>query len=147
MGPNEKPDTDPLKPEEEMLCPHCLRPTDPISHFCNHCAGPTSMHASIDPLGQVYSAGHTYRNCTEKPTRFITVLGLWLVLGPQIFALIFIALAIPWMWVRQENSIVINGALGILISLGMCFLYGLVLYKTTRSYQKYKRSDGEDHAL
>jgi len=76
------------------VCPHCLAAIDTLDHFCPRCGGPVSAHASIDPLGQVYSAGHLYRRATSSPPKFITVLGMWLIFGPQIPLLLFAAISL-----------------------------------------------------
>tara|TARA_R110002111_G_scaffold154256_2_gene221212 strand:+ start:338 stop:814 length:477 start_codon:yes stop_codon:yes gene_type:complete len=136
--PGDTPDILDTEPEEEMLCPHCLRPTDPISHFCNHCAGPTSMHSSIDPMGQVYSMGHAYRNSTDRPTKFVTVLGIWLIFSPLMVPLLFVIITIPWTWLRYGEGD-FNSIYALIFGLGLGSLYGLIIYKTTRSYLKHKQ--------
>lgn len=132
---------------EQMLCPHCMEPVDPISHFCNACGGPISAHAAIDPMGQVYSAGHAYRNSTNRPTKLITVLGIWLIFGPQVPLLILIALIA--MQPHAKGSIV-NGQIydtvdpfgnltTILLCLGVVMIYCLIIYKSTRGYIRTQR--------
>ncbi len=67
----------------DLLCPHCVAPIERSDDFCPTCGGPITSHASIDPLGQIYSAGYAYRQAVaEGPTR-IVVLGMWLIFGPQ----------------------------------------------------------------
>jgi len=71
------------------VCPHCLSQLSPGDHFCRHCSAPVTVHASIDPLGQVYSAGRAYRQAVSKPSRRIIVVGMWLIFGPVALSLLF----------------------------------------------------------
>jgi len=64
------------------LCPHCLHPIDRLTHFCPNCAGPVSVHASIDPLKRIYTMGWGYRNAVSGKPRLSVVIGMWLIFGP-----------------------------------------------------------------
>lgn len=145
---SEQPVSHSIDDVEEMLCPHCLRPVDPISHFCNACGGPTSGHSAIDPMGQVYTAGHAYRAATDRPTKFIIVLGIWLIFAPGVLPLIYVCLGITSALVLPNNSqggTGINvpnltyGLIGILITLGMSIIYCMIIFKTTRAYIRTRR--------
>lgn len=143
MSTSDLPTANEAEPFEEMLCPHCLKPADPISHFCNACGGPTSMHSAIDPLGQIYTAGHAYRQATGNPVKFIVVLGVWLFFGSQVPWLIFMAFFAMQPFFATESftdslandtSTPYAGAIFILFSLGLAAIYCLFIYKTTRGY-------------
>jgi len=67
-----------------QICPNCLTPNEPIQHFCVRCRTPLTSHAAIDPLGQVYSAGDTYRKAAARPAKLTSLIGMWLIFGPQI---------------------------------------------------------------
>ena len=73
-----------LAEEDRLICPHCARPIGRFDHFCPSCRGPVTAHASIDPLGQVYAAGHGYRRATSGRPKLIVLLGMWLIFGLQI---------------------------------------------------------------
>ena len=75
--------------EDLLICPHCARPIGRFDHFCPGCRGPVTAHASMDPLGLVYSAGRAYRNATSGHPRSIVLLGMWLIFGPQIPLLLY----------------------------------------------------------
>jgi uncharacterized protein (DUF983 family) len=77
----------------------------------------------------------------------ITVLGIWLIFGPQIPLLLVITLIA--MQPHAKGSIV-NGQIydtvdpfgnliTILICLGVAAIYGLIIYKTTRAYIRTRR--------
>ncbi len=108
---------------EQMLCPHCMEPTDPISHFCQSCGGPVSQHATIDPLGQIYAQGHAYRNSTGRPTRLLTVIGVWLIFGTQVPLLGFAGMANP-----------LGDPAVSLFAIVLAGIYGVFTYKTTSRY-------------
>lgn len=63
----------------DPLCPHCLEPIERFDHFCRQCGAPITSHAAIDPLGQVFAAGHIYRNATSSRPPRIVFLGMWLI--------------------------------------------------------------------
>ncbi|MCC6680712.1 MAG: hypothetical protein IT445_07400 [Phycisphaeraceae bacterium] len=70
--------------QQNDLCPHCVKPIARFDHFCPHCGGPVTAHAAIDPLSQVYAQGYAYRQATTiNQPKFIVVLGIWLIFGPQ----------------------------------------------------------------
>ncbi|GAB4108182.1 MAG: hypothetical protein Kow00105_14440 [Phycisphaeraceae bacterium] len=124
-----KPYTTPVPEEfEQMLCPHCMEPADPISHFCPSCGGPISQHATIDPMGQIYAQGHAYRNSTGRPTRLMTVIGVWLIFGTQIPLLGFAGIANP-----------LGDPAVSLFSLVLAGIYGVFVYKTTSRYIRATR--------
>ncbi len=63
-------------PQDAMICPSCKTTNEAANHFCIKCKAPLSAYASIDPLGQIDEAGHTYQKAVVKPTKFIMVLGM-----------------------------------------------------------------------
>lgn len=121
---------------EQILCPHCMEPVDPLAHFCAACGGPVGAFASIDPMGQVYSAGHAYRSATSRPTKFIVVLGVWLIFAPQLIILLFVAISILWSMFRYGDS---RDLFGFAVSAGLSAIYGLIIYKSTHGYFRGKR--------
>jgi hypothetical protein len=118
---------------EQLLCPHCLRPTDPVSNFCHECDGPKNAHSAIDPMGQVYTAGHTYRVATDRPIKLVVLLGLWLFFSTQLLLLLFwIAMAL-WSLGSIEHYDP-NSRYVLFFSLAFTIIYCLILYKTTWAY-------------
>lgn len=107
------------------------------------------MHSAIDPMGQVYTAGYAYRQATERPTRFIIVLGIWLICAPALLPLAFIGLGLvnylasPGINVGSSFmgtvEFTTNNITGVLLTLGMVALYVLLVYKTTRAYVRTRR--------
>ena len=102
------------------------------------------MHSAIDPMGQVYTAGYAYRQATGRPTKFIIVLGVWLIVAPALLPLIFIGLglinylATPGINVGSSFlgtvEFTTNNIIGVMFTLGMVALYVLLVFKTTRAY-------------
>lgn len=124
----------------EARCPHCIKPITPQDHFCPHCDRPVSSHASIDPMGQVYSAGSLYRMATSRkgPSRLLLI-GMWLIFGPSLFITVPIFLA---------N---LNSPLPATIGFVVCLLQVIILYRVTVNYVGAQReprpSDDEVEVL
>jgi hypothetical protein len=117
---------------EEMVCPNCFRSNPVNEHFCINCATPLTAHATIDPLGQVYSAGDTFRKATEKPPNFLAVLGIWLLFAP---------LAVSCLYALRDLSGAGfgTGLVSLLyVSLFTC-IYIAILYKITTRYYANRR--------
>lgn len=140
--------------EPELLCPHCVKPIGPFDHFCPHCNGPVTAHASVDPVGQVFAAGHAYQNATSKP-KLIIVIGMWLIFSPQIPFLVFAFFGIlsniiwPRYLYHQSNDafvkLVGSGLVTDLIKLavvsGLVVLYVILLKKVTTRYLGWTREN------
>ena len=77
------------------------------------------------------ASGHAYRNSTGRPTRLITVLGVWLIFGPQLFVTLLLLIRIP--------STGIGSFVGIAIPSGIGLISGLVIFKSTRGYLRGRR--------
>jgi hypothetical protein len=136
------------EPREDVpLCPHCLKGINRFDHFCPHCGGPVTAHASVDPFGQVFSAGRAYqRAATSSRPRLIVVLGVWLIFAPQLVILlvgvvqiVLDMVGVPPMFSRllqaggvapdQENPLLQGAAVAIM--LGLAVIYGVILWKVT----------------
>jgi hypothetical protein len=138
--------------EGGALCPHCLAPVDDLDHFCPACARPITSHATIDPMGQVYSAGHAYRQATESP-KLITVIGIWLIFGPQV-PLLFCSITTVGaeFTVAGQSSFAgpsislaegVAGIFAMLISGAIDVIYIMILWKVTRAYLRNRPWDGK----
>lgn len=122
------------------LCPHCLSPVGQFDHFCPKCAGPVTAIASMDPMGRIYSAGRAFRlAATDKKSKGIVVLGMWLIFGPSFLVLLFAL----WSFVSQcsqgwydyywqfEPSGLVVPVIGFMLMLGAFALYFAILCKVT----------------
>ena len=131
------------------VCPHCLAPVGRFDHFCPKCLGPITAHAAIDPLGQVYSAGHVYRSAmSRRRPRLIVVLGMWLIFAPQVpylawgfFLIVSELLALRRAhpdglggWLFRPGNDVIGSLLKLFLVGGLAVLYSAILWKATSRY-------------
>lgn len=122
------------------VCPHCLHPIEPLTHFCPQCNGPVSAHASMDPLGQVYSAGRFYRQAVSGRPGRLTAVIIWLIFGPsliwQLYAM-YLALKVLGVFGPQDQlSYVISDGLAadllkLLLLCGLISLHVAILWKVT----------------
>lgn len=139
--------------QDNLVCPHCIEPIGRFDHFCPHCSKPVTTHASIDPMGQVYSAGQAYQNATEKP-RLMVVVGMWLIFGPQVPLLIFDLFASLSSLFRPNHTYsvgdgssmtiisdgIVPDLVKLLVVIGLLALYGLILRKVTMRYLVARRA-------
>ena len=139
--------------QDKKLCHNCLEPNFPREHFCVKCAAPLTSHAEIDPLGQVYALGDTYRKAAQKPTRPFVVWAMWLLLGPQIPYLLWALLVNVGEWIkpipsyddvyqisplsRPPSFFATSG--GVALILLLIFIYAAILYKVTKNYTQQKQ--------
>ena len=135
------------------LCPHCLQPISPMDHFCPKCWGPVTAHASIDPLGQVYSAGRAYRQAISGKPRLAVLVGMWLIFGPAIpCMLFFVYLNLrtmgafgpqnPWEYV-QSNGLFIDLLTLVLTCVLTCAIIALnsaILWKMTARWVRSRHT-------
>ncbi len=115
---------------EKQLCVSCLCPNEPEAHFCAKCGAPLTSYAATGPFESLFAEGHVYRQATERPRRFIVVLGIWIIFGA--FALTGVVLVA----VGRADGFgrVLVGALLLALSL-------VIIAKTTRNYFTGRRSD------
>jgi len=102
------------------------------------------MHSAIDPMGQVYTAGYAYRQATDRPTKLIIVLGIWLIVTPTLLPLAFIGLGVINYVITPSHPLGSSflgpieydttTIIGVLFTLGVVATYVLLVYKTTRAY-------------
>jgi len=141
--------------KDKKLCQNCLEPNFPREHFCVKCGTPLTSHAEIDPLGQVYALGDTYRKAAQKPTRPFVVWAMWLLLGPQIPYLLWGLLANVGEWIKprslyddmyrisslsQPQSFFATSG-GVALMLLMILIYAAILHKVTKNYYRLKDSE------
>ncbi|MCP4707844.1 MAG: hypothetical protein GY869_04400 [Planctomycetes bacterium] len=140
--------------KDKKLCHNCLEPNFPREHFCVKCAAPISSHAEIDPLGQVYAMGDTYRKAANRPTRPFVVWAMWLLLGPQIPLILFGLFDNVGEWIRpkpfyddffqisnltqSQSFFATSGGVGLMLLL--LVIYAAILYKVTNNYYRLKNA-------
>ncbi|NJL32226.1 MAG: hypothetical protein HC898_11760 [Phycisphaerales bacterium] len=142
---------------DNLVCPHCIEPIGRFDHFCPHCARPVSAHASIDPMGQVFSAGQAYQNATDNP-RLIVVVGMWLIFGPQVpFLVLGLFVTVGNLLVPRNAHAHATGPIihpvpdglalelvRVLVLLALLLLYGFILHKVTTRYFNARSAKQED---
>jgi len=127
--------SDPLEPEEEMICPSCLGLNAPDTRYCAHCHAPLASTVMLDPIGQIQAQGFAFRQATAGKPNLIIVIGIWLLFFPVVIAAgIIIALAFtdPFCWSRNE---LLEFAVPMLVAVASVVL----LYKTTMNYRRRRR--------
>jgi ribosomal protein L40E len=115
--------------QDTPLCPHCLAENDPKAHFCYKCGTPMSYHATVDPIASIWARGDTWRKAVSRPTRPITLVGMWLLFGVSSLLLLhamFFAGSL-------EGIVSLEGFITVGLCTAMIVLYGCILVKTTKT--------------
>jgi hypothetical protein len=134
-------------PQEDIpLCPSCLTPAELNQHFCMKCWTPLTSQAEIDPLGQIYAMGDMYWKLTRGPSKPIVMVGLVLLVGPVVLALVVGSVMFVIALFSGELNLFALGAVGLwgviegieMLLVGLVFVafqlpYALVLIKAIRN--------------
>jgi len=144
------------------LCPSCLAPAKLLQHFCSECGSPMTSHAAIDPLGQVYSMGDTFRKAATGPRRLAVLIGMWCIFGPLLIGcIITLTVALnrpPEFSIIEEGSELVDwgeappaparwtpaSILKVVVVIGFLVLNAAILIKTTRNYFRKRQASGSD---
>lgn len=142
-----------ISTEDKLVCPHCIAPIGRFDHLCPRCGGPVTAHASIDPIARIHSTGHAYRNAVNNPKR-IVLIGMWLLISPQIPVLAFALFLTVSNLVAPGHSFQFRGGLltphrdatpleilKLIFVVALLAVYIAVLWKVTSRYvrQRTKR--------
>jgi hypothetical protein len=98
---------------------------------------------AIDPLGQVYAAGDTYRRASSGRSGPIVLIGMWLIFGGGLVPLavnLVYALTSPG---PSESEITPLRVLGVVMMLAAIVLYAAILRKVTRNYLRERSARHE----
>ncbi|GEM_PF-2959565 len=134
------------------VCPHCLAPLGQFDHFCPKCAGPVTAFASVDPMGQIYSAGRAYRlAATDKKPKGVVVLAMWLIFGPSLLSLLWMLSMFVSSWVlispgygRIEPADATVQAIGLILISGAFVLCSAILWKVTAHWLQSRCQAADD---
>jgi hypothetical protein len=121
----------PEKPSEELLCPGCLTPHEPMTYFCSECGMPLSPHATLDPLKQVYAQGWVYRRVIRYPTK-LGLIGLWLLFMPIFFMLLISLQGIHRLAPGRTDSV--TALISPVLVAGLFAVYAVIVFVATRHY-------------
>jgi len=73
-------------PDDQMVCPQCFDPIQPLAHLCGKCGGPVSARAMVDPFASIWGEGYAYRQVTKvgsRPSKLLLI-GMWVGFVPGI---------------------------------------------------------------
>jgi len=111
----------------------------------------------------VFTAGHGYQQAVSSRPRLITVVGMWLIFGPQVVMLL-IGLSVlmsdlfatgriflPGQAIVVGRSVhvapddLVSVALKLVLVVGLLAIYSTILWKVTRRYQARAAADQGDN--
>ncbi len=136
---------DPQGDVELPVCPNCMAPGSPFDGFCRECGCPLSALTGFDPMGRIWSQGFVFRKAATGRVSKMTVLLLWLLLGPALVVYVWVAtwwVGAGFSWWEGVASLTVF-AVGFLVP-------SLLLYRVTANYlrQRHRPDDfdepGED---
>lgn len=133
----DRPQRDPYESTDVIVCPSCLTVNGEHQHFCRECGTPLTALSVIDPVGQIYATGDTYRKAMNRPSRMIVVIGTWLIFLPTILTggvLPVVAAVDNMEWDRIDPSRVVFLFLSLMWGGACCAFFGSILYRVTRNY-------------
>ena len=131
--------------EATPICPHCLTPINEMDHFCPKCCGPVTAHASIDPIGQIYSTGRAYRQAVSGKPKLAVLVAMWLIFGPSLlinlFALYLILKGLlttgsAFDSIHIESDGLVLDLVKLILLAGFFILSAAILRKTTARWLK-----------
>ena len=114
--------------EVKVTCPTCLHPNTTSSHFCEKCGAPISNLSVVGPWESIQADGFALRQAVSGHPRKVIVVGMWLILFPQVIGLLYLALH--------------EGAYGALIFVP----FGtIILYRVTRNYITKRQTPNREY--
>ena len=144
-----------MSDEDELrLCPSCGKAVASDAHFCEHCNAPLTPHAATDPMGQIYSEGHIWRQAVKRASKPIVVTGMWLLWGPVALVAGIILVIFVWGLFQVILGIDQGGnpdwfevtfvwlTLFVVFG-GMLCIAGVLLFRTTRRFIESRKSGNQ----
>lgn len=119
------------------LCGACGRNNPEGTRFCAHCGAPIGPLAVVHPLDSIRADSYVLRKTTTEPTRPIVLFGVWLLNFP---ALVFCAVMVVVLLTDRPSAGTIPF---VLIFVALACVAGLLLYRSTKSYDEGKRKETE----
>jgi hypothetical protein len=117
------------------LCPHCLTENEEFSHMCRACLTPMTFFAATVPVFSVWAECNTYYKASQAPSKFIVVLGMWLICGP--WCLVCAGLALMTVGEALAPSYRGGNPAALLVIIPLAALVcvpAILLVRTTRRY-------------
>lgn len=86
-------DLDEIDEDAVPICPCCLTPVDSDEElFCPKCGAPIDPVASMMPFERIHAQGYVFRQAVAKPTNWLVVVGIWVLLAPQVIVIVALLL-------------------------------------------------------
>jgi len=130
-------DSDDDLPRRRMaVCPHCGGQNAMTATVCRHCMGLFMTISNTDPKGSIWSQGDVYACMVNNPRKLKVVIVMWLWWGPWVLlsaigcVVAVIAMFEDWL----------AGLATLLFSAPCLWLFGTMLYRTTRNYFRHRNT-------
>jgi len=138
-------DEDTLAPDAQPLCPHCLATVSAINHFCPNCGKPIDVIAATDPLGQVYATGHMYRQLADRRPSTLMLVGIWLLVAPQVVGLFIAGGVMTTHLLRPSTSSHVSvepsSYLSLALAMGVNIAYCVLLHRVTVRWRRFRDAE------
>jgi len=113
-----------------IVCPGCLHEQPEGPHFCAKCGAPLTAFSTVGPFERIFAQGHMFRRAVSGPTRPIVVIGMWVLLAPQLLTLAF-----------TTHGIDSTECGGFLVFAAIALAYSVLLYRVTKNYINRRKSE------
>ncbi|MGV7224742.1 MAG: hypothetical protein ACQ9MH_24890 [Nitrospinales bacterium] len=105
-------------------CPSCLTVNGTSVAFCSKCGLPIGDYVNLDPVGQIKSQGHLFREATNRPRSLIILIGLWIYFG-----LTIVGMSLVIFFSNTDFHFLTD-----LFFIGILVVSCLILIKATKNY-------------
>lgn len=120
------------EPREPVVCPACSATHEDGIDFCARCGAPVGRFTTLDPYKVFFATGWILRRSATARIRLIVLLGMWVLLGIPVAAMVAYAI------VRPEGSHALR-----LLEYGLVSLiYAAILIRVTRNYINNRPKSG-----
>lgn len=141
---------DDSRPTPLLICQACGAHHDAGLHLCSKCNAPLTPFASSDWVLGIQTRGFALQKATTEPKKLIVVVGMWLWLGPMLMIgagmLLFGSTGLYHSIGAGDSSILRPAMIVCGIGLGITWVAGVILYRTTATYARDRQARRHESA-
>jgi len=119
----------------ETICPSCAGFISVNETFCPACSASIGLPLHNDPVLRLPTEGLAYGRAVQGKPKLVVVIGIWILFLP----LLGMALSLLIMILFNGAGTGTIGFVMFLLIVGFTYFAGMMLYRVTRNYFKYKK--------
>jgi hypothetical protein len=121
----------------ETICPSCAGFISVREAFCPACSASIGLPLHNDPVLRLPTEGLAYGRAVRGKPKLVVVIGIWVLFLP----LLGMALSLLIMILFNGAGTGTVGFVLFLLIVGFAYFASMMLYRVTRNYFKYKKTD------